>query len=223
VLAIDTALAACSVCLFDAERDKVIASESALLGRGHAEALLPMLERCIAKLDGGWTAVSRIGVVVGPGSFTGLRVGVAAARAAALATGRQSVGVTTLAALAAPLIAVSDGALVAAVIDARHGNVFLQLVSGEGVPLVQPVLVSLDEAADRIGQEPVHLVGSGAALLQVRLEARGGTVLSSAADALPDIVFVAKLTARADPASAPPEPLYVKAPDAKALAEQVPA
>src|SRR5271169_2956344 len=80
VLALDTALAACSVGLFDTERDKVVASDTALLRRGHAEALVPMIERVIAKLEGGWTAVSRIGVVVGPGSFTGLRVGIAAAR-----------------------------------------------------------------------------------------------------------------------------------------------
>jgi len=220
VLALDTALASCSVCLFDSARDKVIASESVLLGRGHAEALLPMLERIIAKLDGGWNKVERIGVVVGPGSFTGLRVGVAAARAAALAIGCPAVGISTLAALAAPLVAVSEGAVIGAAIDARHGNLFFQLFSAEGGPFGDPAALSVEEAALRIGEQPVHLVGNASPALQAALLRAGGTVRSSLGEGVPDIVSVAKLAARADPGKAPPDPLYVKSADARPLAEQ---
>jgi tRNA threonylcarbamoyladenosine biosynthesis protein TsaB len=220
VLALDTALAACSVCLFDTERDKVVASESAMLGKGHAEALLPMVERVIAKLDGGWSRVERIGVVVGPGSYTGLRVGIAAARAAALATGRPAVGITTLAALAAPLVGVCEDVPIAAAIDARHGNLFFQLFSPEGRPLEEPAALSLAEAAARIGERPVHLVGSAAPALQSVLSQAGGTAKSSLAEAVPDIVCVAKLAASADPRKAPPDPVYVKSADARPLAEQ---
>jgi tRNA threonylcarbamoyladenosine biosynthesis protein TsaB len=220
VLALDTALAACSVCLFDAERDKVLASESVMLGRGHAEALLPMLERVIAKLEGGWDCVERIGVVVGPGSYTGLRVGIAAARAAALATGRPAVGVTTLAALVAPLVALSEGVPIAAAIDARHGNLFFQIFSPEGRPLDEAAALSLEEAAARIGERPVHLVGSGSAALQGALSRAGGMARSSVADAVPDIVSVAKLAADAHPRRSPPDPLYIKGADARPLAEQ---
>jgi tRNA threonylcarbamoyladenosine biosynthesis protein TsaB len=220
VLALDTALAACSVCLFDAQRDKVIASESAVLGKGHAEALLPMLERVIAKLDGGWGAIDRIGVSVGPGSYTGLRVGIAAARAAALATGRPAIGVTTLAALAAPLLGVSEDMPIAAAIDARHGNVFFQLFSPEGRPLEEPAALSLAEAAERIGDRPVHLVGSASqALLSVVMQ-RGGKARASHAEAAPDIVCVAKLAAAADPNASAPDPVYVKPAQARPLAEQ---
>jgi tRNA threonylcarbamoyladenosine biosynthesis protein TsaB len=220
VLALDTALTACSVCLFDTERDKVIASESANLGKGHAEALLPMLERVIAKLDGGWGCVQRIGVVVGPGSYTGLRVGIAAARAAALATGRPAVGVTTLAALAAPLVAVSEDVPIAVAIDARHGNLFFQLFSPDGRPLEEPAALSLAEAAARLGERPVHLVGSASPALQAALSQAGGMAKSSLADAIPDIVCVAKLAAGADPRKAPPDPVYVKGADARPLAER---
>ncbi len=220
VLALDTALAACSVCLFDAQRDKVIASESAMLGKGHAEALLPMLERVIAKLDGGWSAVDRIGVVVGPGSYTGLRVGIAAARAVALATGRPAIGVTTLAALAAPLVGVSEEVPIAAAIDARHGNLFFQLFSPDGHPLGEPAALSLTEAAQRIGDRPVHLVGSASPALHSVVSQTGGVARSSLAEAAPDIVCVAKLAAAADPKASPPDPVYVKPAQARPLAEQ---
>lgn len=220
VLALDTALAACSACLFDAQRDKVISSESIILGKGHAEALLPMLERVIAKLEHGWSAVDRIGVVVGPGSYTGLRVGIAAARAAALATGRPAVGVTTLAALAQPLVGVSEGMPIAAAIDARHGNVFFQMFSPEGKALEEPAALSLTEAARRIGDRQVQLVGSGSAALHPILSETCGVARSSLAESVPDIVCVAKLAAAADPKSSPPDPVYVKQADARTLAEQ---
>ncbi|SDR50353.1 tRNA threonylcarbamoyl adenosine modification protein YeaZ [Rhizobiales bacterium GAS191] len=220
VLALDTALAACSVCLFDAERDKVLASESVLIGKGHAEALLPMLERVVAKLDAGWQGIGRFGVVVGPGSYTGLRVGISAARAAALATGRPAVGITTLAAFAAPLVAVSEGVPIAVAIDARHGNLFFQIFSPEGRPSEDPAALSLDEAVARIGERQVHLVGSGASALQAGLSRAGFAAKSSTVEAAPDIVSVAKLAVSSHPRLAPPDPLYIKGADARTLAEQ---
>ncbi|MBV8963914.1 MAG: tRNA (adenosine(37)-N6)-threonylcarbamoyltransferase complex dimerization subunit type 1 TsaB, partial [Hyphomicrobiales bacterium] len=124
VLALDTALTACSVCLFDTQRDKVIASESAMLGKGHAEALLPMLERVIAKLEGGWSAIGRIGVVVGPGSYTGLRVGIMSAKAFAYATGCALVAVDTFAAIA--LQAPESVERLDVLADAQQGKVYAQ-------------------------------------------------------------------------------------------------
>jgi tRNA threonylcarbamoyl adenosine modification protein YeaZ len=220
VLALDTALASCSACLFDAERDKVLASESVLIGRGHAEALLPMVERVVAKLDAGWQGIGRFGVVVGPGSYTGLRVGISAARAAALATRRPAVGITTFAAFAAPLVAVSEGVAIAVAIDAKHGNVFLQIFSPEGRPVGEPAALSLELAVERIGGEPMHLAGSGASLLQAALSRVGRVAKSVIVEAAPDIVSVAKLTVSAHPRMAPADPLYIKGADARTLAEQ---
>jgi tRNA threonylcarbamoyl adenosine modification protein YeaZ len=218
VLALDTALASCSVCLFDSRRDKVLASETALLGRGHAEALLPMLERVMAKLDGGFAKVERIGVVIGPGSFTGLRVGIAAARAAALAIPCPVIGISTLHALAAPLVAVSEGVPIAACIDARHGNIYFQLVSGEGRPLREPAVLSLDDAAARIGSEPVHIVGNAAQALEAAVTSAGGVVKTTLVEAGPDIVSVAKLAVTTSPRNAPADPLYIKGADARPMA-----
>ena len=103
VLAIDTALAACSAAVLDTEHNGgIVASESLPMVRGHAEALLPLLRRVMQAAGLTFPAIDRIAVTTGPGSFTGLRVGIAAARGIALAADKPAVGVSTLSAYAAP-------------------------------------------------------------------------------------------------------------------------
>jgi tRNA threonylcarbamoyladenosine biosynthesis protein TsaB len=92
VLAIDTALAACSAAVLDTEYGGILASESVPMVRGHAEALLPMLKRVMDKAELKFPDIDRIAVTTGPGSFTGLRVGIAAARGLALAAAKPAVG-----------------------------------------------------------------------------------------------------------------------------------
>ena len=108
ILAIDTALEACAVAVLDAETDALRAQESQAMARGHAEALMPMIERVMQAATLPFTALDRIAVTVGPGSFTGLRVGISAARGLGLAADKPVVGVTTLSAYAAPFL--SDSA-----------------------------------------------------------------------------------------------------------------
>lgn len=218
VLAIDTALGACSVCVWEAGRADPLGLESELMERGHAEALVPMIERVVAGTKGGFSALDRISVAIGPGSYTGLRVGVSAARALALAIGKPAIGITTLAALAAPQIAVGEGTPVAAVIDARHADVYLQLVAPNGRTLLAPRQSPAREAARAIGAGPVRLVGSGAPKLGVEAWTIGldATIIESSASA--DIMWIARLGALAEPDDAPPKPLYLKAPDAKPYA-----
>src|SRR6202047_169759 len=102
VLAIDTALAACSAAVLDTQAGTLRASASLPMARGHAEQLMATIARVrgVAGLE--FSALDRIVVTIGPGSFTGLRVGIAAARGIALAAGRPAVGLSTLAAHAAP-------------------------------------------------------------------------------------------------------------------------
>jgi tRNA threonylcarbamoyl adenosine modification protein YeaZ len=104
VLAIDTALGACSAAVLDIAGAEPLAVEQMPLERGHAEALMPLIERVMAGVDGGFGSLSRVAVTVGPGSFTGLRVGVAAARAIGLAARIPVVGVSTLAAYCASMM-----------------------------------------------------------------------------------------------------------------------
>src|SRR5271166_3979117 len=160
VLAIDTALDACSAAVLDLDRGGVIASETLAMTRGHAEALMPLIARVMDQAEVEFGELDRIAVTTGPGSFTGLRVGISAARGIALATGKPAVGLSTLAAFAAPLIAADDPLPVVAVIDARHEHVYLQVFGPGGRTLVTPRLVSLVEARRVATTGAPRLVGT---------------------------------------------------------------
>src|SRR5436305_3274873 len=138
VLAIDTALEACSVAVFDTDRGGITASESVAMARGHAEAVMPLLARVMDLAEIEFAHLDRIAVTTGPGSFTGLRVGIAAARGIALAAGKPAIGLSTLAGLAAPYIAADDSMPVVAAIDAHHDNIYLQVFGPSGRTLVPP-------------------------------------------------------------------------------------
>src|SRR3978361_1723236 len=99
VLAIDTALGQCAAAVIDTAQAETLSAEAIAMERGHADALLPLLDRVLSPGAGRCSELERVVVTVGPGSFTGLRVGIAAARAVGLAAGVPVVGVTTLAAL----------------------------------------------------------------------------------------------------------------------------
>ena len=104
ILAIDTALDACAAGVLDTDAGKMIAQESQPMKRGHAEALMPLIARVMKRSGIAFAALDRIAVTTGPGSFTGLRVGLSAARGIALAANKPVVGLTTLTAYAAPVV-----------------------------------------------------------------------------------------------------------------------
>src|SRR5206468_2037511 len=110
----------------------IIASESTMMSRGHAEAIMPMVARVMDEAGIEFASLDRIAVTTGPGSFTGLRVGIAAARGIALAAGRPAIGLSTLSGFAAPHIAEDDSKSVVAVVDARHDHVYLQVFGPGG-------------------------------------------------------------------------------------------
>src|ERR1700730_2993735 len=132
ILAIDTALPAISACVLDEGAESPESIETIAMERGHAEALLPLIDRVMAEAEGGFASLGRVAVTVGPGSFTGMRVGIAAARAIGLACKIPVVGVSTLAALAAPLILEQKTGLAAVAIDARRGKVFFAAFGPDG-------------------------------------------------------------------------------------------
>ncbi|MGZ6013986.1 MAG: tRNA (adenosine(37)-N6)-threonylcarbamoyltransferase complex dimerization subunit type 1 TsaB, partial [Caulobacteraceae bacterium] len=163
VLALDTALAACSVAV---TRDgQVLAAASEPMLRGHQERLAPMVQEAMASAGLAFTALDRIGVTVGPGSFTGLRVGLAFAKGLGLALGRPCVGVGTLEALAA---SEPGPGLTAAVVDARRGQLYLQAFES-GQAVMAPDALPVETAAARLAElwrgGPLRLVGPGARLL----------------------------------------------------------
>src|SRR5262249_59356757 len=134
--AIDTALDACAAAVLDTNASKLIAQEQQLMKRGHAEALMPLIARVMKACGLSFAALDRIAVTTGPGSFTGLRVGLSAARGIGLAAGKPVVGLTTLSAYAAPIVSEGGDQPVISAIDARHNQVYLQVVSGHGSSLV---------------------------------------------------------------------------------------
>lgn len=202
VLAIDTAGVDCSAAVYDSDKGAVLGQASETIGRGHAERLMEKIDAALAEAGLPLEAVERVAVTVGPGSFTGIRVGVAAARGLALALGIPVVGVSTLAVLSA---AESGGAPVVVAIDAKRGEVYLQPFE-EMRPIGQAVIGSIEDVRDLVGKLGARVTGSAATLLT-------GDHAETQPDHFP-IAIVARLGAAGDPAGKP-KPLYLRGPDAK--------
>ncbi len=215
VLAIDTALEACSAAVLDTDRAAIIASESRAMTRGHAEAIMPLLARVMDQADIEFRELDRIAVTTGPGSFTGLRVGISAARGIALAAAKPAIGLTTLAAFAAPHIAADDASPVVAVIDARHEQVYLQVFGAGGRTLVAPRIALLREAVRAAVTGPARIVGSAAQLVAAAWPKSEPAPALVDQRGAPAIDWVARLGAAAAEGHGPPKPLYLRAPDAQ--------
>ncbi|MDF0517474.1 tRNA (adenosine(37)-N6)-threonylcarbamoyltransferase complex dimerization subunit type 1 TsaB [Bradyrhizobium yuanmingense] len=218
ILAIDTALEACATAVLDTDAGQLLARESQLMKRGHAEALMPMIARVMQSAGLSFTSLDRIAVTVGPGSFTGLRVGISAARGLALAAKRPAVGLTTLSAYAAAVVGQSGTAPVISAIDARHDHVYFQIVAGDGSPLVRPAVAAIDAAIAASQFGAPHLVGNAAEILAGRWPKEAPQPVAVDAQPAPDISWVAWLGAAANPDTMPARPFYLKAPDAKPAA-----
>lgn len=202
LLVIDTALDACTAAV---SRDGALAAaRSEQMARGHQERLAPLVRQVMAEAAMAFADLDRIAVTVGPGSFTGLRVGLAFAKGLGLALDRPVVGFGVLDALAA---SAPGPGITAALIDARREQVYVRRFR-DGAPLEAPQAVDLERAAQLLaGPDGARrLVGSGAALLAARL---------------PDAEIVAvtaptpqALLALAATSSTPAAPLYLRPPDA---------
>ncbi len=216
ILAIDTALDACAAAVLDTTAGGIVAQESQAMKRGHAEALMPLIARVMKAAGVAFTALDRVVATTGPGSFTGLRVGLSAARGIALAAGKPVVGVTTLTAFAAPVVSENiEPRPVLAAIDARHDHVYFQVVDGDGSSLVKPQVAPVSEALDAARFGGLHLVGNAARILADRWPANAAPPITVGQKAAPDIAWVAWLGAAIDPESSPARPYYLRAPDAK--------
>ncbi|KRR23464.1 tRNA (adenosine(37)-N6)-threonylcarbamoyltransferase complex dimerization subunit type 1 TsaB [Bradyrhizobium retamae] len=215
ILSIDTALDACAAAVLDTGAGGVIARESQAMKRGHAEALMPLIARVMKASGVAFAALDRVAATTGPGSFTGLRVGLSAARGIALAAGKPVVGVTTLTVFAAPIVSESSEHPVIAAIDARHDHVYFQVLGGDGSSLVKPKVAPIAEALDVARFGTPHLVGNAANILAERWPTDASQPFKINQQAAPDIAWVAWLGAAVNPESSPARPYYLRAPDAK--------
>lgn len=219
VLAFDTACDACSAALW--QDGEIRAREFARMARGQSEALLPMIERVMAAAGMEFPALTGLGVTVGPGAFTGLRIGLAAARAIALASGKPAVGITTLEAIAAAVPPAPDVLIVA--IDAKRDDLYVQsfaqnLSGGAAWTPASTAVAQLPEAVT-LPTGSFLIAGDGAARLLEALPAEARSRATLLADhALPDAAIVARLAAArlaSGDAIVSPRPLYLRPPDAK--------
>ena len=215
ILAIDTALDACAAAVLDTETGQLIAQESQAMKRGHAEALMPLIGRVIREARIAFAALDRIAVTTGPGSFTGLRVGLSAARGIGLAADKPVVGLSTLTAYAAPVVGQNAAQPVISAIDARHDHVYFQVVSGDGGSLIRPRVATIEEALDATRFGAPHLVGNAARILADRWPVDALPPFKVDPQPAPDIAWLAWLGAAVSPDSAPARPYYLRAPDAK--------
>ena len=144
-----------------------------------------------------------------------MRVGLSAARGIALAANKPVVGLTTLTAYAAPVVAQNGEHPVISAIDARHDHVYFQVVSGDGSSLIRPRVAPIEEALDAARFGAPHLVGNAARILADRWPADAPPPFRVDAQPAPDIAWVAWLAAAVSPDTAPARPYYLRAPDAK--------
>ena len=204
-LVIDCATEACSVALFDGAR--LLAADHRMLGRGHAERLVPMIA---ALPDRGKAA--RIAVAMGPGSFTGVRIGLATARALALVWDAQVVGYPTLALVAAMALAARDsgaaGQPVDVVMTGGHGEWFVQNFGADMLPQGEVRSLSPEAARDACHHDAI--AGNRAHELAALFGADSG---KTAIDMLPDARHAMLL--RPDHLSLETSALYGRAPDAR--------
>jgi tRNA threonylcarbamoyladenosine biosynthesis protein TsaB len=208
ILAIDTAMAACSAAAW---RDGILARRFEPMERGHAERIAPMVNEVMREAGLGFEALDRIAVTTGPGTFTGQRIGLSMARGLGLALGRPVVGVTTLETIAHAHGSSGDAIVVAS--DARRDEAYFAAFT-DRLELSHAVAVlPLGTIALRLPPGRVRIAGSAADAL-IAMSGRPDLERARGAD-LPDATYLARIAARRPVSDAPPEPLYLRPPDAK--------
>jgi len=222
VLGIDTSAAACSAAIW---RDgAVLASLGAAMMRGHAEALVPMIERAMSEAGLAYRDLTAVAATRGPGAFTGLRIGLATARGLALAAGIPAIGISAFEALAHAVPAsVRARRGLAVAIDTKRGDVYLQCFDAVLVPAGAAGVVRPEDSVAAIPPGPTYVTGDGLGLLRDALAPRAAEIEFDPAPLPPDAAIVARLGASALARGTPfppPEPLYLRAPEATPLALQ---
>lgn len=229
LLALDTACSACSVAIW--VDGFIVASQTAAMKRGHAEALLPMVLDVIGVSSIRFRDLDLVAVTLGPGSFTGLRTGLATAKGIALAHDLPIVGVTTLeaVALATRLAAPQDLAHLplTVALETRRRSVFLQSFSADRTPLNDPCSVTLEEAVEALPENGTVLAGDASSRIALAMDTSEQNKNVFLIDSVtgPDAQFVAQIAADrwinggadgvADKSAHPLVPLYVQAPEAR--------
>jgi len=213
LLAIDTAASLCAACVFDSDRGEERGRSVRDIGKGHAEQLMDVVGEALAAAQVGYASLGAIAVSVGPGSFTGIRVGVATARGLSLALQIPASGITTLDALAAEARAQRSNAAILAAIDAGRDGLYVALYDPLGKQVQTPSIATLEEAGMLASEDGVLICGSAAAIIAAAIGRPDK--LAEPLNATADIATYARLASTRPLLGEKPKPLYLRAPDAK--------
>jgi tRNA threonylcarbamoyl adenosine modification protein YeaZ len=216
ILALDTSMGACSAALLrrDGGAEALFARQENM-ARGHAEALLPMVADVMSEGGTDFAALDLIAATTGPGSFTGVRIAISAARGFALVTGAKLFGTDSLTLMAQQALRIASGAPLAIAVDARRGMLYFGLYDGEARKREGPLLLAPDDAAQRLARSARIAVGSGAALLAEAASVRGTRIEAALPDLQPSAVALAALAAESAERVTVLRPLYLRPPDAR--------
>ncbi|MFK7792855.1 MAG: tRNA (adenosine(37)-N6)-threonylcarbamoyltransferase complex dimerization subunit type 1 TsaB [Devosiaceae bacterium] len=211
LLTLDTAGPACQVVV--AAGASVLAQISTPMLRGHGEALVPMVEEALDQAGLTYESLDRIGVTIGPGSFTGMRVALAAARGFSATLNIPVIGIGTLQALAVTDVLESKSTAVRCVaIDARNGLVYGQRFKPDGSPMEDPAVMA-DLVFSTSVPEGARLVGSATPVIAALVRAANKSAILGTIHAVPSAQALVNLASVGDPKEKP-KPLYLKAADA---------
>ena len=207
-LSIDTSNVNCAVHLMPHDGPSYEISDE--IGRGHAERLIDMIDRALKERELSPSDITKIAVTIGPGSFTGVRVGLAAARGYATALNIPVIGISSLKALSKKN---NVGGSTLVILDAKRDQFYAELFDDEGETLEGPTLYTKGDALPEawLHQASLALIGTGAEAIAPHLA--NATIVSH--DAAPNIADVAHLGKSLEPDARPPKPLYLRAADAK--------
>jgi tRNA threonylcarbamoyl adenosine modification protein YeaZ len=211
LLAIDCAANLCAACVYDAAAGKELGRSVLDLGKGHAEHLMSVIDEALKAGGADYSGLGAVAVSVGPGSFTGLRVGVSAARGLALALKIPAIGVTTLEALAAEASATFPGRPVLAALDAGREEIHAAFYDAEAILRYGPAVTTLVQAAAMAADNLPVLAGTAAEQIAAAV---GRAFDMGPTSATADIAVYARLAA-AKGEGERPKPLYLRGADAK--------
>lgn len=212
LLALESSDRLCAACLIDEATGVVAASKTIDIGRGHAEKMMGLIGEVLDAADTGYKDLTGLAVCVGPGSFTGIRVGLATATGLAIALGLKVRGVTSLQALALAAVGDSQGRVILALVDAHRGDVYAQMFSSLGTPVDAPRQIPLAEAERLAGAANVVGAGSGVAILKTAHPELEMQVIDGLD--LPGVDFIARASL-GEAMTVAAKPLYLRRPDAK--------
>ena len=219
ILAIDTSGDACGACVYDADAGRTLAIFNEIIGRGHAERLMDIISRVMKEAGVEHSGLDRVAVCTGPGSFTGIRVGVATARGFGLGLGIPVIGVSELDALMEDLRKTAgDDAETGVVLRTGRDEVYALFsidtpFAAAGVPFVS----GLEDLASGIGHLAgnLFLAGNAATDLSAAMGETGGAATISGQAETASLETIARIAAGRTATTERPEPLYLRKPDAK--------